>query len=43
MYLILVHQDPNHLNRLVNKLDYNSDIYVHLVKKADINYSKMRK
>lgn len=36
-YLILAHSDPEHLNKLIESIDYNSDFYIHLDNKADIN------
>ena len=40
-YLILAHNDPKHLNKLVKELDYNSDIYIHIDKKSDIDSFKL--
>ncbi|MEP4891565.1 MAG: beta-1,6-N-acetylglucosaminyltransferase [Aliiglaciecola sp.] len=34
-YLILTHNDPVHLERLVNAIDYNADIYIHVDKKTN--------
>lgn len=36
-FLILAHNDPDHLSKLVKALDYMSDIYIHIDKKSDIN------
>ena len=35
-YLILAHNDPEHLKRLVDKLNFKCDFYIHLDKKSDI-------
>lgn len=35
-YLIMTYQDPEHLNRMVNALDYNAHFFVHVDKKVDI-------
>lgn len=35
-YLILAHIDPTHLRRLVERLSFNSYIFVHIDQKADI-------
>lgn len=39
-YLIAAHADPQQLNRLVNAIDYNSDIYIHIDAKSDIQQFK---
>lgn len=39
-YLILAHDDDENLNRLINSLNYNSDFYIHIDKKADENKFK---
>jgi len=39
-YLILAHQDKRHFKRLIKAIDYKSDIFVHLDKKADIEKFK---
>jgi len=36
-YLILAHEDPIHLSKLVKSLDYNSDFYIHIDKKSNID------
>lgn len=35
-YLILAHQDPVNLSRLIDRLRHNSDFYVHIDAKADL-------
>ncbi|TCL07343.1 beta-1,6-N-acetylglucosaminyltransferase [Sodalis ligni] len=35
-YLILAHNDPIHLERLIKSLDYQCDFYIHIDKKVDI-------
>lgn len=39
-YLILAHDDPKHLKRLVNSINYKCDIYIHVDLKADIELFK---
>jgi hypothetical protein len=39
-YLILTHNDPTHLERMINALNYNCDIYVHVDKKVNISQFK---
>lgn len=39
-YLILAHSDAEHFKRLVNRLNYNCDFYVHVDKKTDITLYK---
>lgn len=40
-YLILTHTDPSQLERLVNAINYNCNIFIHLDKKTDlIEYTK---
>ncbi|WP_159947789.1 beta-1,6-N-acetylglucosaminyltransferase [Polaribacter septentrionalilitoris] len=40
-YIITVHTNPNHLKRLINKLnDKNSEFYIHLDLKSEINHFK---
>lgn len=34
-YLILAHNDPKHLSRLIKALDFKCDFYVHIDKKMD--------
>lgn len=34
-YLLLVHNDPEQLKRLVHKLNYHADFYIHIDKKVD--------
>ncbi len=34
--LILAHEDPVHLSKLVKALDYNADFYIHIDRKSDI-------
>lgn len=41
-YLILVHEDPQNLSRLINALDYQADFYIHVDLKADINKFKQK-
>lgn len=38
--MILAHQDAEHFKKLIEAIDYKSDIYVHIDKKADINEFK---
>lgn len=40
-FLILAHEDPKHLRKLVEALNFNSDIYIHIDKKADISKFKV--
>lgn len=35
-YLIMTYQDPRHLNRMVNAMDYNAKFFIHVDKKVDI-------
>ncbi|MAC96403.1 MAG: hypothetical protein CMC96_12985 [Flavobacteriales bacterium] len=35
-FLILAHNDPIHLNKLIKALNYNADFYVHIDKKTEI-------
>lgn len=35
-YLIIAHEDPNHLSKLVNSIINHSDIYIHIDAKANI-------
>lgn len=35
-YLILAHTDPDHLNRLINSLNYNCDFYIHIDGKSSL-------
>lgn len=35
-YLIMTYQDPVHLNRMINALDYNAKFFIHVDKKVDI-------
>lgn len=35
VYLIMAHQDPNHLKRLVDSLNDGADFYIHIDKKVD--------
>lgn len=39
-YLILAHADAQHLNRLINVLEGNCDIYIHIDSKSDIEEFK---
>ncbi len=36
-YLVLAHHDPIHLERLVNSIDYQAHIFIHLDKKTNID------
>ncbi len=36
-YIIIAHKDPVQLKRLINALDFNSDFYIHIDKKVDLN------
>lgn len=40
-YLILAHNDPIHLGRLVDRLDYCSDFFIHIDAKSDIQKFKI--
>lgn len=42
-YLILAHTDPRHLERLVNAIDYQAKIFIHVDKKSDIQPFKALK
>lgn len=42
-YLILTHDDPEHLNRMIKALDYNADFYIHIDAKADKNEFQINK
>ncbi|ANF45122.1 hypothetical protein AZK53_05345 [Priestia megaterium] len=36
-YLVLAHNDPSHLKRMINALDYRADFYIHLDLKVTID------
>lgn len=36
-YLILTHNDPNHLSKLIKALGHDCDIYIHIDKKSDFS------
>ena len=36
-YLVLAHNDSEHLSKLIKTLDHNSDFYIHIDKKSDIS------
>ena len=36
-YLVLAHQDPIHLERLINAINYKARIFIHLDKKTKID------
>lgn len=39
-YLILAHDDPNHLKRMINSLNYKADFFIHVDLKAPIKEFK---